>query len=207
METLVQALVFMSLPYAHTALEPYIDAQTMEIHHTRHHKAYYDKLMVAVAGTEMEKLSFGELLANISKYPAAVRNNGGGLYNHNLYWNIMSPNGGGQPVGELAEAINKSFGSFEKFKETFSNAGANRFGSGWAWLVVSADKSLKVCSTANQDNPLMDVSECKGAPILGMDVWEHAYYLKYQNKRPDYINAFFSVINWDEVSRLYKEAL
>ncbi|HOH99694.1 MAG TPA: superoxide dismutase [Bacteroidales bacterium] len=207
METLVHALIFLSLPYSHNALEPYIDAQTMEIHHSKHHKAYYDKLMAAVAGTEMEKLTFGDLMANISKYPAAVRNNGGGFYNHNLYWSIMSPNGGGQPGGELGAAITATFGSFEKFKEEFSNAGANRFGSGWAWLVVTADKKLKVCSTANQDNPLMDVSDCKGTPILAMDVWEHAYYLKYQNRRPDYIDAFFKVINWEEVSRLYKEAI
>lgn len=207
METLVHALIFLSLPYSHNALEPYIDAQTMEIHHSKHHKAYYDKLMAAVAGTEMEKLTFGDLMANISKYPAAVRNNGGGFYNHNLYWSIMSPNGGGQPGGELGAAITATFGSFEKFKEEFSNAGANRFGSGWAWLVVTADKKLKVCSTANQDNPLMDISDCKGTPILAMDVWEHAYYLKYQNRRPDYIDAFFKVINWEEVSRLYKEAI
>ncbi len=207
METLVHALIFLSLPYSHNALEPYIDAQTMEIHHSKHHKAYYDKLMAAVAGTEMEKLTFGDLMANISKYPAAVRNNGGGFYNHNLYWSIMSPNGGGQPGGELGAAITATFGSFEKFKEEFSNAGANRFGSGWAWLVVTADKKLKVCCTANQDNPLMDVSDCKGTPILAMDVWEHAYYLKYQNRRPDYIDAFFKVINWEEVSRLYKEAI
>ncbi len=207
METLVHALIFLSLPYSHNALEPYIDAQTMEIHHSKHHKAYYDKLMAAVAGTDMEKLTFGDLMANISKYPAAVRNNGGGFYNHNLYWSIMSPNGGGQPGGELGAAITATFGSFEKFKEEFSNAGANRFGSGWAWLVVTADKKLKVCSTANQDNPLMDVSDCKGTPILAMDVWEHAYYLKYQNRRPDYIDAFFKVINWEEVSRLYKEAI
>lgn len=205
--TKVKDLVFPSLPYAYNALEPHIDAMTMEIHYTRHHKAYFDNLNAAVKDSPMADLSFDELLANISKYPVAVRNNGGGHFNHELFWSVMSPNGGGKPGGELLKAIEKDFGSFEAFQELFNNAAKTRFGSGWAWLAVKADKSLAVCSTPNQDNPLMDVSECKGTPILGLDVWEHAYYLKYQNKRPDYVAAFWNVINWAQVEKNYAKAL
>jgi Fe-Mn family superoxide dismutase len=207
MNTQVKDLQFPSLPYAYDALEPHIDAMTMEIHYTRHHKAYFDNLMAAVKDTEMADIPFGELLKNISKFPVAVRNNGGGHFNHSLFWNIMSANGGGQPQGELAEAINKAFGSFEAMQEKFNTAAKTRFGSGWAWLCVKDDKSLEICSTPNQDNPLMDVSECGGTPILGLDVWEHAYYLKYQNKRPDYVGAFWNVVNWEEVSKNYAKAL
>jgi Fe-Mn family superoxide dismutase len=195
------------LPYDFAALEPHIDTRTMEIHHGKHHAAYVTNLNNAIAGTDAENLSIEEICRNISKYPVAVRNNGGGHYNHSLFWNIMSPNGGGVPAGSLAAAIDAQFGSFDAFKTQFAQAGATRFGSGWAWLCVKADKTLCVCSTPNQDNPLMDIAECKGTPILGMDVWEHAYYLHYQNRRPDYINAFFNVINWDEVSRLYQQLI
>ncbi len=205
--TKVKDLVFPNLPYAYNALEPHIDAMTMEIHYTRHHKAYFDNLNAAVKDSPMADLSFDELLANISKYPVAVRNNGGGHFNHELFWSVMSPNGGGKPGGELLKAIEKDFGSFEAFQELFNNAAKTRFGSGWAWLAVKADKSLAVCSTPNQDNPLMDVSECKGTPILGLDVWEHAYYLKYQNKRPDYVAAFWNIINWAQVEKNYAKAL
>ncbi len=207
MNTQVKDLQFPSLPYAYDALEPNIDAMTMEIHYTRHHKAYFDNLMAAVKDTEMADMPFGELLKNISKFPVAVRNNGGGHFNHSLFWNIMSANGGGKPQGELAEAINKAFGSFEAMQEKFNTAAKTRFGSGWAWLCVKSDKSLEICSTPNQDNPLMDVSECGGTPILGLDVWEHAYYLKYQNKRPDYVGAFWNVVNWEEVSKNYANAI
>ena len=193
------------LAYAFNALEPHIDAKTMEIHHEKHHQAYVTNLNKAIEGTDAEKLSIEEICKNISKYPAAVRNNGGGHYNHSLFWEIMAPNAGGQPTGDLAKAIETDLGGFEKFKAEFSNAGATRFGSGWAWLCVK-DGKLAVCSTANQDNPLMDVSECKGTPILGMDVWEHAYYLNYQNRRPDYMAAFFNVINWTKVAELYAAA-
>jgi len=196
-----------ALPYAHNALEPHIDALTMEIHHGRHHNAYVTNLNNAIKGTEMEGKSLEELMANISKYPMPVRNNGGGHYNHSLFWTVIGPNGGGAPSGALAEAINKKFGSLDKLKEEFNNAGATRFGSGWAWLSVDANKELVVSSTPNQDNPLMDVAEKKGTPILGLDVWEHAYYLKYQNKRPDYIAAFWSAINWKEVEKRYAAAL
>jgi Fe-Mn family superoxide dismutase len=189
------------LPYAYPALEPHIDARTMEIHHTKHHQAYVTNLNNAIANTDAEKLTIEEICANISKYPMAVRNNGGGHYNHSLFWTVMAPNAGGAPKGELAAAIDAAFGNFETFKTQFSNAGATRFGSGWAWLIVGADKKLAVCSTPNQDNPLMDIAEVKGTPILGLDVWEHAYYLNYQNRRPDYIGAFWNVINWDEVAR------
>lgn len=196
-----------ALPYAHNALEPHIDTATMEIHHGKHHAAYVNNLNAAIAGTENEGKSLEELMANISKLPAAVRNNGGGHYNHSLFWSIMGPNGGGEPTGKLADAINNTFGSFAAFKEEFAKAGATRFGSGWAWLCVENGK-LKVCSTPNQDNPLMDVvTDCNGTPILGLDVWEHAYYLHYQNRRPDYISAFWSVVNWAEVSRRYEAAL
>lgn len=190
------------LPYAHDALEPHIDARTMEIHHGKHHAGYTNNLNNAIAGTEMEGKSIEDLLENHTDH-AAVRNNGGGFYNHSLFWSIMSPNGGGEPTGDLANAINSAFGSFEAFKDAFAKAAATRFGSGWAWLCVHSGGKVEVCSTANQDNSLMLNIGCGGTPILGLDVWEHAYYLNYQNRRPDYINAFFNVINWDEVSRKY----
>jgi Fe-Mn family superoxide dismutase len=192
------------LPYAYTALEPHIDAQTMEIHHSKHHQAYTTNLNNAIAGTDLENKSIEEILKACKDKPA-VRNNGGGFWNHNLFWEVMSPNGGGHPSGDLGAAIDATFGSFDAFKEEFSKAGATRFGSGWAWLCVENGK-LVVCSTANQDNPLMGEG-CNGTPILALDVWEHAYYLKYQNRRPDYINAFFNVINWDEVAKRYAAAL
>jgi Superoxide dismutase len=195
------------LPYAYNALEPYIDAQTMEIHHSKHHAAYTNNLNAALQGTENENKDIVELFNSISKLPVAVRNNGGGYYNHNLFWTVMKPNGGGVPTGDLGDAINKKFGSFEKFKELFSGAAATRFGSGWAWLVVNANKELEIGSSPNQDNPLMDISDLKGTPILGLDVWEHAYYLKYQNRRPDYIGAFWNVINWEEIARRFKLAI
>ena len=188
-----------SLPYAYDALEPHIDARTMEIHHTKHHNAYTTNLNAAIAGTELEGKTIEEILANLDMSNGAVRNNGGGFYNHNLFWTVMSPNGGGLPTGELAEAIDAAFGSFDAFKDAFAKAGATQFGSGWAWLCVK-DGKLEVCATPNQDNPLMPGVTCGGTPILGMDVWEHAYYLNYQNRRPDYINAFFNVVNWAEVA-------
>jgi len=194
-----------NLPYAKDALEPYIDAQTMEIHHGKHHNAYVTNLNAALAGTENEGKSLEELLANISKLAPAVRNNGGGHFNHSLFWTVIGPNVGGEPTGAVAEAITAAFGSYEKFKEEFTKAATTRFGSGWAWLSV-VDGKLVVSSTPNQDNPLMDVAEVKGTPILGLDVWEHAYYLHYQNRRPDYINAFYNVINWDEVNRRFAAA-
>lgn len=190
------------LPYAFDALEPHIDAKTMEIHHDKHHAAYTNNLNAAIEGTDLAGLSIEEILVKGMDKPA-VRNNGGGYYNHNLFWETMSPNGGGEPKGELAEAINEAFGSFEAFKEKFSQAAATRFGSGWAWLCVK-DGKLEVCSTPNQDNPLMPGVGCEGRPILGLDVWEHAYYLNYQNRRPDYISAFFNVVNWDKVAELFK---
>lgn len=193
------------LPYAYNALEPHFDAMTMEIHHSRHHNAYVTNLNNAIKDTEIEKLSLEELQKNISKYPVAVRNNGGGHYNHDLFWKILSPNGGGEPTGELAAAINAAFGSFATFKEEFAKAATTRFGSGWAWLSVANGK-LVVSSTPNQDNPLMDVADVKGTPILGLDVWEHAYYLKFQNKRPDYINTFWNVVNWAEVAARFAAA-
>ena len=194
-----------ALPYSFDALEPSIDTRTMEIHHGKHHAAYVAKLNAAVEGTDLEGQSLEELMAGVSNLPAAVRNNGGGHFNHSLFWTIMGPNKGGEPTDDLAEAINSAFGTFEAFKDKFSNAAATRFGSGWAWLIVS-DGTLKITSTPNQDNPIMDVTDVKGTPILGLDVWEHAYYLNYQNRRPDYIEAFFSVINWDEVAKRYNEA-
>jgi Fe-Mn family superoxide dismutase len=194
-----------NLPYAHDALNPHIDTATMEIHHGKHHAAYIAKLNAAVSGSEMEGKSLEELIKNHTNV-AAVRNNGGGHWNHSLFWTVMSPSGGSTPNGSLAAAIDDAFGSFEKFKEAFSNAGATQFGSGWAWLCVGNGGKLEVCSTANQDNPLMPGLGCEGLPILGLDVWEHAYYLNYQNRRPDYINAFFNVVNWEEVSRRYSEA-
>ncbi|PWE01261.1 superoxide dismutase [Marinilabilia rubra] len=192
------------LNYAYDALEPYIDARTMEIHHSKHHGGYTTKLNAAVEGTDLEGKSIEDLLAGVSKHSTAVRNNGGGFYNHNLFWKVMGPNAGGKPDGELLSAIESEFGSFDEFKEKFNNAAATRFGSGWAWLVKKEDGQLAIGSTPNQDNPLMDLSDFKGTPILGLDVWEHAYYLKYQNKRPEYIDAFWEVVNWDEVAKLFK---
>lgn len=192
------------LGYEYKALEPNIDALTMEIHYTKHHAAYINNLNAAVTGTDLEKMSIEEILAGASKQAAAVRNNGGGYWNHNLFWKVMSPNGGGLPSGDILDAINRNFGSFDKFKEDFSKAGATRFGSGWAWLVKNKEGKLVIGSTPNQDNPLMDVSELKGTPLLALDVWEHAYYLKYQNRRPDYITAFWNVIDWNEVNRRLK---
>lgn len=193
------------LPYAYDALEPHIDARTMEIHHSKHHNAYTTNLNAAIAGTDLEGKSIEEILKNLDMSNGAVRNNGGGYFNHNLFWEVMSPNGGGEPTGELAEAIAEEFGSFANFKEAFAKAGATQFGSGWAWLCVSNGK-LSVCGTPNQDNTLMPGVGCGGTPILGMDVWEHAYYLNYQNRRPDYITAFFNVINWNEVAKRYAAA-
>lgn len=193
-----------ALPYASDALEPHIDQTTMEIHHGKHHAAYVANLNKALEGKENGS-SIEDICKNIDKYPVAVRNNGGGHFNHSLFWSVMGPNAGGQPTGELAAAIDAAFGSFEDFKTAFSQAGATRFGSGWAWLCVK-DGKLEVCSSANQDNPLMPGVGCGGTPILGMDVWEHAYYLKYQNKRPDYIAAFFNVINWDAVAKRFAAA-
>ncbi|MFN8283248.1 MAG: superoxide dismutase [Chitinophagales bacterium] len=194
------------LPYAYDALEPHIDAKTMEIHHGKHHNAYVTNLNAALAGTENEGKSLIELLATISTLSPAVRNNGGGHFNHSLFWQILSPNGGGEPTGKIGEAITATFGSYAAFKEEFTKAATTRFGSGWAWLSV-VDGKLVISSTPNQDNPLMDVADVKGTPILGLDVWEHAYYLNYQNRRPDYIAAFYNVINWTEVNRMYEAAL
>ncbi|PUV21909.1 superoxide dismutase [Sphingobacterium athyrii] len=195
-----------ALPYAADALEPHIDKTTMEIHHDRHHQAYVDNLNKAIAGTDAENLSLLDIIKNVSKYSAAVRNNGGGHYNHSLFWKVLGPNAGGAPTGELAEAINATFGSFDELKKQLQAAGATRFGSGWAWLIVGADGKLAVTSTPNQDNPLMDVAEVKGTPVLGIDVWEHAYYLKFQNKRPVYLEEIFNVINWDAVAQNYAAA-
>lgn len=195
------------LPYAFNALEPHIDAKTMEIHHDKHHAAYTNNLNNAIAGTEWEGKTIEEILANVSKISPAVRNNGGGFYNHNLFWEIMGPNAGGVPTGDLMDAINSHLGGWDKFKELFSNAAATRFGSGWAWLIVTPDHKLMVNSTPNQDNALMDVAEAKGTPILGIDVWEHAYYLNYQNRRPDYIGAFYNVINWNKVAEKFTAAM
>ena len=200
------AFVLDPLPYPTDALEPNIDKQTMEIHHGKHHNAYVTNLNNAVAGTEMENLSIDELVANVSKYPVAVRNNGGGHFNHTLFWNVLSANGGGQPSGQLAEAINQKFGSYDALKEAFTKAATTRFGSGWAWLIVDAEGELAITSTPNQDNPLMDVAEQKGTPVIGLDVWEHAYYLKYQNKRPDYIAAFWNVVDWNAAEKRYQQA-
>jgi Fe-Mn family superoxide dismutase len=191
------------LPYAYDALEPHIDARTMEIHHSKHHNAYTTNLNTAVAGTDMEGKTIENILINLDLKNAAVRNNGGGFYNHNLFWAVMSPNGGGLPTGDLLAAIESAFGTFEEFKAKFSKAGITQFGSGWAWLCVHKGGKLDVCGTPNQDNTLMPGVGCGGTPILGMDVWEHAYYLHYQNRRPDYIESFFNVINWVEVSRRY----
>ena len=193
------------LPYEYNALEPNIDSKTMEIHHGKHHQGYTNNLNGAIEGTELEGKSIEDILENLDMNNGSVRNNGGGYFNHSLFWEIMSPNGGGSPSGELADAINNSFESFENFKDTFSTAAKTRFGSGWAWLCVHKGGKLEVCSTANQDNPLMNGIGCGGYPILGLDVWEHAYYLNYQNRRPDYVSGFFNVINWDEVSKRFNE--
>lgn len=195
-----------ALPYATDALEPHIDKLTMEIHHGKHHNAYVNNLNNAVAGTDAKGKSLDEIIANISKYSTAIKNNGGGVYNHSLFWSVMSPNGGGTPSGELASAIGSTFGSFEALKEEFSKAAATRFGSGWAWLCVDANGGLFVTSTPNQDNPVMDIAEKSGTPILTLDVWEHAYYLNYQNRRPDYISSFWNVIDWDAVAQRYADA-
>ena len=195
------------LPYSHNALEPHIDAKTMEIHHGKHHAGYTSKLNAAVEGTDLEGKSIEDLLSNLDLSNSAVRNNGGGYYNHCLFWEIMSPNGGGSPSGDLLSAIEKAFGSFDEFKAEFSKAAATRFGSGWAWLCAHSDGSLEICSTANQDNPIMNGIGCEGSPILGLDVWEHAYYLNYQNRRPDYINGFFNVIDWAKVGEKYNSSI
>ncbi len=200
------AFTLPKLPYAVDALQPHIDKATMEIHHGKHHNGYTNKLNAAIEGTKLTRLSIEEILSVVSQHPTSVRNNGGGYYNHSLFWSVMSPNGGGEPTGKVAEAIDAAFGSFEGFKDAFAAAAKTRFGSGWAWLYVKADRSVAVSSTPNQDNPLMDVADEKGIPILGLDVWEHAYYLNYQNRRPDYVDAFFNVINWKEVNHRYEEA-
>lgn len=192
------------LPYTYDALEPHIDARTMEIHHSKHHNGYTTNLNNAIAGTDLEGKSIEDILENLDMSNGAVRNNGGGFYNHDLFWQVMSPNGGGEPTGAVASAINDVFGSFDAFKDAFSKAAATRFGSGWAWLCVHKGGKVEVCSSPNQDNPLIPEVGCGGTPILGLDVWEHAYYLNYQNRRPDYINAFFNVINWEEVTKRYE---
>ena len=191
------------LPYASNALEPHIDARTMDIHHDKHHQAYVTNLNKALENTDTDKLTIEEICRNISKYPTPVRNNGGGHYNHSFFWTIMKAGGGGAPTGQLAEAINSTFGTFEEFKTKFNAAGVGRFGSGWVWLIVGDDKKLAITSTPNQDNPIMDIAEIKGEPILGCDVWEHAYYLNYQNRRPDYLAAWWNVVNWDEVAKKF----
>jgi Fe-Mn family superoxide dismutase len=198
---------FQPLPYAYDALEPFIDKLTLEIHYGKHHKAYYNNFLIAIKGTGMESMTIREIFRNISKEPMAVRNNSGGYYNHTFYWEGMKASGSGMPTGKLSEAIAKSFTSFDEFKKQFSEAGKNRFGSGWAWLCLDDKGALFICSTPNQDNPLMDIAEKKGIPLLTMDVWEHAYYLKYQNKRPDYIEAFWNVVNWEEVAGRYETAV
>jgi Fe-Mn family superoxide dismutase len=202
---MIMAFELPKLPYAFDALEPNIDARTMEIHHGKHHAAYTNNLNNAIAGTALEGKSIEAILSGLDMNNAAVRNNGGGFYNHELFWNVMSPNGGGKPTGELAAAIDAAFGSFEAFKDALSKAAVTRFGSGWAWLCVHSGGKVEVCSTANQDNTLMPGIGCGGFPVLGLDVWEHAYYLHYQNRRPEYVENFFNVINWDYVSKLYTE--
>lgn len=194
-----------NLPYSHDALEPHIDTRTMEIHHGKHHNGYTTKLNAAISGTALEGKSIDTILSGLDMNNTALRNNSGGFYNHSLFWNIMSPNGGGKPSGKLANAIDAAFGSFDSFKEKFSAAAGTRFGSGWAWLCVHKGGKVEICSTPNQDNPIMPSVGCGGHPILGLDVWEHAYYLNYQNRRPDYISAFFNVINWDKVAELYSD--
>ena len=197
------AFTLPALPYAFNALEPHIDARTMEIHHGKHHNAYVTNLNNAVAGKPEENSSIEEICKNISKYPAAVRNNGGGHYNHSFFWTILGPKADGKPSGAISDAIDSAFGNFDEFKTKFAAAAVGRFGSGWAWLIVDSSGKLQITSTPNQDNPLMDVAEVKGKPVLGLDVWEHAYYLNYQNRRPDYIAAFWNVVNWDEVSKRF----
>jgi superoxide dismutase, Fe-Mn family len=199
------AFTLPALPYDFAALEPHVDARTMEIHHGKHHAAYVNNLNAALEGTDHAGHSLEDLMAHISSLPPAVRNNGGGHWNHSLFWSIMAPNAGGAPTGELATAIDAAFGSFDEFKKQFAQAAATRFGSGWAWLCVGADGGLFITSTPNQDNPLMDVADKKGQPILGLDVWEHAYYLHYQNRRPDYVTAWWNVVNWAEVARLFAQ--
>lgn len=198
---------FPDLPYAYDALEPVIDETTMRVHHTRHHRTYYDKFVAAIRGSDLEQQPMETIFARVSQHPPAVRNNGGGYYNHTLYWNVMSPDGGGDPVGALANALLAKYGSFDEFKTAFANAGINQFGSGFAWLLVTREGDLAISATGNQDNPLMDTAEVRGAPILGCDVWEHAYYLTYMNKRPDYIDAWWKVVNWPYVNQLYEQAL
>lgn len=195
--------VFKDLPYDFNALEPYIDARTMELHYTKHHKGYYDKFLAAIKDTDLEEKDIIDIFRNIESVSAGVRNNGGGYFNHTLFWEVMSPSGGGEPSGKLLDVINNEFGSFSSFKDQFSNAAATRFGSGWAWLCVENDNKLEICSTPNQDNPYMPGTPCNGTPILGLDVWEHAYYLKYQNRRPEYIEAWFNVINWEAVENKF----
>ena len=195
------------LPYSYDALEPHFDAATMEIHHSKHHQGYTNKLNTALEEAGLTDKNIEDLFGTTSKLSTGIRNNGGGFYNHSLFWSVLSPNGGGEPKGKVAEAIQETFGSFDAFKDTFNNAAATRFGSGWAWLIVDENKKLKVTSTPNQDNPLMDVATDNGTPILGLDVWEHAYYLNYQNKRPDYIQAFWNIVNWDEVEKRYLAAI
>lgn len=198
---------FAPLPYAYDALEPYVDKMTMEIHYDRHHRAYYNNFLAAIKGTELEKTPMVSIFATISTQSTAIRNNGGGYWNHEMFWNCMKPNGGGTPTGKLSDAIISTFGSFDNFKKQFAEAGTKRFGSGWVWLVVGADGKLFITSTANQDNPLMNTEEKRGTPIFCLDVWEHAYYLKYQNKRNDYITAFWNVSNWDYVQKQFAQAL
>ena len=197
---------FPELPYAYDALEPYIDAKTMEVHYSKHHRTYFDKFIAAIKGTKQEEQSIEEIFSQISSLSPAIRNNGGGYFNHIVYWNCMSPNGGGEPKGELAQVINSTFGSFAAFQEAFAQAAINTFGSGFAWLIVK-DGKIEITSTSNQDNPLMDIAQVKGEPILALDVWEHAYYISYQNRRPEYINAWWNVVNWDAVEQNYQNAL
>lgn len=206
MATMTEKHVLPELAYSYDALEPHIDRETMEIHHTKHHQAYINNLVKAIEGTDMENMSLEEIFENMSNHPTAVRNNGGGHYNHTLFWTIMAPNAGGKPSGSLMQAIERKFNSFDDFQKEFNAAATSRFGSGWAWLIVNNNGELEVTSTANQDNPLMDVADKKGTPILGLDVWEHAYYLKYQNRRPEYVTNFWNVINWEEVQRRYDQA-
>ncbi len=204
---MAQNYIFPELPYAYDALEPYIDARTMEIHYTKHHRAYYDNFVKAAGEAKIDHLPLEDIFSGVSAYSPAVRNNGGGYYNHMLFWNVMGPNAGGQPEGKLLKAIIEAFGSFDKFKADFENAAKTQFGSGWAWLAVDAGGKLFVSQTLNQDNPLMDVASKRGVPILGLDVWEHAYYLKYQNRRAEYVGIFWNVVNWNKVAGLYEAAV
>ena len=198
---------FAPLPYSYDALEPYIDKMTMEIHYSRHHQAYYNNFMAAIKGTDLESTPMIDIFAQMSTHSVAIKNNGGGYWNHEFFWNVMIPGGASEPTGKLADAIKESFGSFEEFKKQFADAGAKRFGSGWAWLSVAQDGKLFISSTANQDNPLMNTETLRGTPVLAIDVWEHAYYLKYQNKRADYLAAFWNVVNWDVVSQNFEQAV